>query len=435
MTNLFARYSLALLCAFGISLIFSLLSYFLTCQPNAPLVFDLYSGFGELTEQLVKHHSYQSANSFWTAHRMPFVPFFLAFLALFSHQSLFALIIKNMLFFSLTAIAILNVTKHTTEKKHNVIILFFVAYLCCFPHYMLYATMVDYEEGYLIHLFALLFIGLSFFNEPQKLPSTFRCCLFAVTNTIIYLTKSSMLPSSLFMCLAFFLRFNRSKKVFGIMIGVLLFGIVGWGTTNLVNSGTFSISSSWNGENFYKGNNKYALSFYPKNNLDNLHALKLLVLPESYDNEWQANRALADKALTYLKKNPADAIKLLLKKTWVCFFDIRKLPIHYIIEDKNYKSASNPLINRVSAFGMLLFRLLFFLSLYHTVVNFRLWITKKKYTQIIITLCFWGWVIMYTLPYIVGFVYTRHVVPLIIPTFYYALYLFTNTNHRIKNNI
>lgn len=96
----------------------SLITFYVAYHNAAPTVFDLYYGFGELVDSLYHTNVYQSADGFWTAHRMPFIPYFLTAFSILSTDTAHATIIKNVLFFPLTGCAIYITWKKNLLSSH-----------------------------------------------------------------------------------------------------------------------------------------------------------------------------------------------------------------------------------------------------------------------------------------------------------------------------
>jgi len=407
-------------------IIISSINYYLVYRKSAPLVFDLQFGFGELIQSLFKNKSYSSTDGFWTGHRMPIIPYLLLVISFINTSTLFALIIKNLLVFSISGFSFYIVIRQM-GKFGNLLFYSIFIYICFFPHLILYSTSLDVEEGYLVHFLALLFAGLFFFDELHLNRHRFFLVALALLNALLFLTKSSMLLPAIILCIAFFLRSNRNLLVLVLFISLCIAGVLFWGISNYVHSGKFTISSSTNGWNFYKGNNPDALRLYPYYCLDILDSSEFMKsIRNNNPNEWDIDKAYFNHAVTFITSHPKDAINLFGRKAFVFFLEIRKIPIEYS-EGETQKSTERYLFSLVSTFGMLIFRILLFSAIFlafKSLLQNSCIAGQMLNQKAVNAISYLVFIIGYSIPYLFGFAYTRHIVPLIIPTIYYLLWLY-----------
>jgi hypothetical protein len=389
---------------------------------DAPTVFDLHFGFGDLVHSLHHGVGYMSAGGFWTGHRMPLIPYLLTVLSWISTDSRFVLVAKNLAVFSISGLALFGVWRQLNGKAR---LGFYglLVYLCSFPHLVFYSAMLDTEEGYLIHFLALLASSLLFFDDLELHTRWARLTPLALLNAGLFLTKSSMLAVSLVLCLAFYLRSERDARVLALFLATLTCALAVWGTMNWIHSSHWTISSSWNGWNLFKGNNPHALRLYPSYCLDILDNSGLIpAAPTTYLNEWAANQAYLAKAVHYIKAQPVETLALVCRKTWVLFFEIRKIPISYSLNQAPLPS----LPDLLSTPHLLVFRILLLIAVGRALWSLKeIALRRRPVAQgaVLNAAGFLALVLAYAAPYVIGFAYTRHVSPLVVPTGLFLLKL------------
>ena len=324
-------------------------------------------------------------------------------------------LLKNLVWFGCIALAFALAWKHFVHVPRFILVLL-AAYLLSFPQLVQYGSLLDVEEGYLIPLFALLFVALLLFDR-LRLGSNWRALLLlAMLNASLFLIKSSMLYFSLVFGVAFALR-SRSLRVLGLFAGLTLSAALGWGLLNLQHSGTFTLASSYDGLNLYKGNNPLAVTLYPPHNLDMVPVDGLRATTPPPVNEWTLNRHATGEALRFIRAHPLDALRLLLGRFYILFLEVRRTPLW-----ERETQIAGP-IQWAGILYMLVFRVAFFVSLG---IGAAGWLRRSRMhsraeSRLFIT--FLALVLAYAGPYLAGFAYERHVLPLIIPTLAYGVYL------------
>ena len=384
-------------------------------------VFDFEYAFGDIVRSLYENNRYASFDGFLTAHRMPFIPYFLLTLTLLNPNALFVYIAKNILMFSLSGVAFYWIAQHLRQEVR---IWFWLLMILVFfsPPIIQYGTMPDVEEGYLIHLVAFIFACLCFYDDFKLSGNKGMLLLLAFANAIIFLTKSSMMISSCLLAGAFFLRSHKDTKVLGFFVGALVIAAMLWGGMNLSHSGRFSLSSSLNGWNFYKGNNKYTATLYPPYNLDLLdqkNGLLIEGIDEVVHSEWDLNQYGLDNGINFIITSPQEAAQLFVQKFYVFFVEIRRTPIW------EGEQQLGSLIDWISVPFMLVFRLLFaglVIRILRYVFLERDRISSENDAATLIGVIFVAFVGIYAVPYLIGFAYERHVSVLIMPTVIVCIY-------------
>ena len=413
-----APYQLWLILIGGLfyTLFSSYLTYYILYRGNAPELFDVYFGFGDLAQSLVNGDGYVSTNRFWTAHRMPLIPYFLWMASTISTKTIVVLIIKNLLLYPLTILALIYLAK-SLKTVSSWFVWLIPLYLALFPHFIMYTSMLDAEEGFLIHFLVILFVCGLFFDRLSLNDKPLVLFALALLTALLFLTKSSMFLVSIVFCVAFYLKSGRKWMVLSTFGLVLLGGVLLWGVSNQLNSGRFTISSSWNGKNLYKGNNVEFDTYYPRRNLDLLEVSGSIPPAETiYEDEWAADAAYSDQAIAFIVENPSAVARSILVKSYIFFVEIRKVP---------YEPSSGA-IGWVTAAGFLFFRLLFWGSVVwgsYVICRNRFSRLKRLDVFTINLLIFLALIGAYAAPYMAGFAYSRHIAPIIMPTLVFVFYL------------
>jgi len=252
------------------------------------------------------------------------------------------------------------------------------------------------EEGFLFALVAALF---SLILTMEGINSAFAVGLLLAA---IYLTKSSMLLLCVAAAIWLSIKYwSRSPWLALLPIACLAVASLGWGIYTKNMSGVFAIGangSSWNGWNFYKGNNPYVCSLYPRTNLDTLdgedYAHRLLPFVPVH-NEWELNDAQLALGKKYVRENPEATLKMVLKKLFIVCCDLGESPEATPGRVRRSVIMSN-VINHLllnSVFVMILAN-----------------VARRKASEAEILAALLAFT--YVLPYFGGFLYMRHMVPI-----------------------
>ncbi len=383
-------------------------------------IYSLGYGFGPLVKGIVENHKYNNFNDpRFSSHRMPFIPTFLALIASIKGNVLFAYIIKNLLFTALLFLAIFRAYLcFDNLRRHKLwILISSFLFLLSFPQIVYHCALIDTEEGYLIQMIALVFIYLLIWDKSEI--NLFVVCVLAFLTALLFLTKSSMIILTPVFCLFYFIK-SRKIRVFAIFLLYTSVGFLGWGLFNYSHSKVFTISSSFNGINFYKGNNTLTSSIYPPGNLDVLYK-QMNEIHESMENEWDIDKHWMKKSIDYIKLYPLEKLKRIRDRIIICYIEPRNTPAH-----KGEKRITG-LFGWQSFLYMLIYRILLIPSLVLAVLTILKAKKKKGKGSIsnnpgfINSIIYLGFIVSYTLPYLMSFVYERHVVPMIFPTVFYLL--------------
>ncbi len=377
-------------------------------------VFDLQFLYGPLIRNIVTSNVYASADLVFTAHRMPFIPYFLSAIAVLHDDVFLASVVKNLLFCSITFLALSRWVRHggAGGRRERLLAILLVA---SFPQFVFWAVSPDADEGYIIHLMAALSVGL--FTDTAVSPRRWATLTaLALLNAVLYLTKSSMLPVSVGFWVMYWVK-SADLKVAGVFGGFLLCAVVLWGSMNLRHSGTFAINTSLDGWNLYKGNNEAALLLYPKYNLDiaDDEGLTAWTRPAG-TGEWEFNSAARGKAVEFALNHPIDELRLLGRRVFVFFLEIRRNPVY-----RGEGHFDSPLY-WLGTLYMAAFRAAFLGSIWLGVRRLREYRKERqpgRREAMIRTIFFFTMLAAYAVPYLVGFTSERHLMPLVIPTLMY----------------
>ena len=348
----------------------------------------------------------------FTAHRLPFIGYFLTLLSYVSANLYFASIVKNVLFYSISTYTLLRVS-----TEYNVYLLGIgLASVALFlvPMNASVAAALASEEGYIYHLLPLLFVLLFL----VRIRTNGDLVAVAAIVGILILTKSSLFLICALAAVVPLLPAAASPTpgskrrgwLHGLPACVALAAILGWGLFVASHTGRFAIGpemSSINGLNFYKGNNPYVELYYPLLHLDR----------EDYDgvtkpdipvaDEWQADDYYRGMALNFIREHPAIALRMLLARLRVAFLSIEQVGIFP-------EAGHTPGI----AVSMIPTRLIFLVSVIVAVVGaYRSRDTFSRRAAY----GFLGLIILFSAPYLAAFVWYRHMMPIYATAVFYLL--------------
>ena len=316
----------------------------------------------------------------------PILPYFLIFVfENISTNFFLILIIKNILMGVLMYFIIQN-----CKKDYNNLFIGICLILIFYnPHNIHIMFDIGAEEGFLNYLMIFLFF---FIVGDYKYKSLF----VGTTLSVIFFTKESMfILTSIVPLVYIFLekKHNKYLPLVMIIISNLIWGSYHYKTQNYFPIGpTGSTKNALNLANVY---HKDFSSTYPKVSPD-IYFYKTveLIKEKKITNEKQLMDILINQSLTFLKENPYEVMKGILKKVYVItlspFKDTRVRQ-----EDSNQIRYSNFPNKIIFNFSLII--------LFINILNkHRLFLEKK------IDLYYFIILITYFIPYIIGFVYPRH---------------------------
>ncbi|MBI2419675.1 MAG: hypothetical protein HYV28_17570 [Ignavibacteriales bacterium] len=335
------------------------------------------------------------------AGRMPAHSYLTAFFYMLSPGNIwFSVLLKNLVFMPVLFYAVfLAGKKHATERRAFGI---FAVVILCNPVFLVQAAGMDVEEGFIIPIIALIAAGVFFPPKQDSDAGNAMHYILPFVNGVLLLLKSSLMGLCLIIPYLYYLQHKQLKWLFW-GYGVVFSLLAAWGAYNYANTGVFNCTSSINGLNFYKGNCAGAYAIYPKN----LDSLILPTAGKQFASEWEKDTFFFSEGSSFAFNETGMFADLLLRKFYVFFLDWNRSPYH---------EGLYPAQLKVQIIFFVLLRLLFLCSLVLAVYNA---FGKKEFTSV--SRVYLLFVAVYSLPFIAGFAYTRHVLPLMIPALLYLV--------------
>lgn len=398
-----------------------------TVAYNSPhdSIYDISFGFGPFIESLLTNGHYRSCvdGSCTYATRMPGLPLFFAALGLISKNLLVAALLKTVIM-TIGVFAcfryLLRRQPGATEVKAWV--WFVVAgILACSPAVIKHATTVHYEEGFLIEIlflwvFALLLAARRIGGAKEEDSDPGIYVMIVVLGALAYLFKSSMIAVLVLSLVVAGVGFWRSRGRAIVVVGVLAVACVaGWGVHNQVVTHHFSVMTSFDGQNAYRGANDQGEKIYPQLYLDRLFDSEDVYLPDGervalphlpaisdFPNEWAQNSYYEKRAKDWTLDHPGDAARFDVKKAVNFLVGIHKTPYTYDADARNIPTTpGDALVMLWLAIGRV-----FELVLIGLLVV--LWRRRDRAGRFMCAAVVLGNG-AYAAPYLVGFNYERHV--------------------------
>ena len=392
-------------------------------------VFDTGFGFGNYIHSLAEEGTFRSCSALpfvpcnpgtcTFATRMPGMPVLLAALTkLVGTQSASVALAKSTVLALLSAgfLAVLSLDVRITTAG-----LFILYGLYFGPQSLKHGAALDYEEGVLIDLSLCLAIAVSYLLKQDLTVSKWRRAAMAFAAVLIaaimYFTKTSALLT-LSVVLAIVLT-GRVVRVGGKLacVAVVAFLATGWAVHNLGTSGVLSLSSSWNGENLYRGYDDGSLAIYPQISLDRIFDSKRAVLEDGrivqlgaykgsrcFRDEWTWSSTYSHMAWQWLIAHPYSASVFFARKVWVVLLEVRHTPKYGAAIEKSQEGSA---AMRIAMVGwMVAARFAFFLLVGRILLDLRAGRNRP-----------YAWVFALLLaacaPYMIAFAYQRHVIPVL----------------------
>jgi hypothetical protein len=289
------------------------------------------------------------------------------------------------------------------------------------PQALKHGAAIEYEEGMLLDLELGLAIAVSYLLRPELQPRRIAMGLIAIAIAILmYFIKTTALLMLLVVVALFVTRARAGWRV-NLAAGVLvLLPFAAWALHNAKNSiDGIHLSSSWNGENLFRGYNSDSVAIYPQISLDRIFDSRRAVLADGttvplgdyaehqqcFVDEWAWNESYSQRALVWLKAHPLQAVLFNIRKMWVTLAEIRHTPYHVSATepDSEYPYA----VTVVMLIWMTLARVISFLLVFRLLRE----LAARRDVATVWILALLGAAFA---PYIIVFSYQRHVVPLLV---------------------
>ncbi|TAG57474.1 MAG: hypothetical protein EAZ27_02885 [Cytophagales bacterium] len=382
-------------------------------------------GYGVLINSLSENGQYQvcgvhAPEICFTAHRLPLITYFLYLFHYIGIPMFWAALVKIILSSLLIWLSLKIVLKKTNSVWFPIIFVF----ILITPRWALNYVEIGMEEPYLIPLMAFLYASFLFSDYSF---STLKIIAITILLCMTMWIKHSMLYFPFVFAIFWYIKFRNIKHSV-IMLLILISSVLGIAFFTQQVSGRFTIKSSWEGWNLYKGNNEHTLNYYPQYHLDNLDYLGLVTVDSTVKDEWQYSNQLSERAKKYIVNNPLEFVKMTLVKSYVFFLDFSDTgrPLGEVAYSKK--------IEIINSIFLLILRLLFVISIFYCfyLYFFRLKIDKdfKLATLFMIftLLSFSGF-------HIIGFAYQRHFMPVILPWFFFTSFVVNRHKKELKNHL
>lgn len=367
---------------------------------------------------------------------MPGLPFYIFLLSFISKSQLIISIIKNVLQ-SFILFYFLKKLINESQKHRKMVNMFFLI-LCFFPNIIKHMSQISYEEGFIYEYLIILFFYL-FTLQKKNIQHSLLIILFF--SFVVFLFKSSMiiffLTTILFVC---YISVKLNVKIFRnlntyliISLMIIILGI--WLNHNVQHRDKFTLMTSWEGANFFRGANEEGYRIYPEYNLDLImsgpHNIKLknnkiVKIPynkrrDEFKNEDLWSDYYKEKGVLWIKNNP-------LK-----FLDYTKNKIYNFFVSTDFSPSNNSIINDISTFrNIFLVYSKVWLIIGRLMCLFFIFFIVKFYKRNIDIILFTiGLLGSYSLPYIVGFNYERHITGFLILILISLIY-FSNTSKKME---
>jgi len=294
------------------------------------------------------------------------------------------------------------------------------------PQALKHGASLDYEEGLLLDLELCLAVAVTYLLRVEltasRVQSTAMAIIAVLLATAMYFVKATALLTLVMVLLLVFSSSQVRVAGKGIALVCVAVPFALWILHNLASSGGVHVSSSWNGENLYRGASSEALAIYPQISLDRLFDSRQArlaggrVLPlgnlrsrQCFSDEWAWNDFYSHQARSWIGQHPWDAARFQLEKLWVTVFEVRHTP--YSTSADGAATEYPPAINLIMLIWMGFARLVFLVLVVFLIRDSRAGVGSAQGRRALWTLTLLGaaWV-----PYIAVFGYQRHVVPLLV---------------------
>lgn len=367
-------------------------------------IFEMPAGFGPRIEAIVRFgHYHVDAGGYpdYTG-RLPFLPHLYALLWQITGSVPAMLLAKNLLFggmlAALYALYCRRAAVPTAVAAAGLVMLFAI------PFNAFTMLSLGYEEallGFLVpSILALAVIERTHWDR----------ILLAGLLAVTYLTKSS----AFLFCAVFAVALliapggvamrQRALPLRAAPLIAVLLAAMAWGGYSAVKTGTFAVastSSSTNGWNLWKGNNPLFAELYPDRHLDALAADARAAAP-AFTSEWEAHRYYSGLARDFVRANPGRALRNTGRKLAVALVGIRDFEFNRNRPAKVAVHTASMLANRGLLFAAAGLSLAWLMGRAATPLRRR---AGGFFLLMAAT---------YIAPYLVGFAYARHIVPVFV---------------------
>lgn len=338
---------------------------------GARSIFDLGFSFEPYVRSLYEGKGFMGCEDYGCHYssRMPAVPYFLAGMAMLTKSYKVAAYIKVVLLSVASFFALRSFTRAFRPSNASVagLTLLIAGLLMFSPSLTKHMGALHYEEGYLIELVAIaVLLTLTVLLRARQGFAAGAATGALLAAALGYLIKSSqilVLVAVAIIVIASALNAGRRGWA-AALLALALAAPAGWLAHNYATGKRFTVMSSYDGENMFRGWNANTLALYPACGLDvlftglNLCQGRKLDLPKEvsragFKDEWAWNDAYKARAFAWITANPGEA----LKTFGVKFLTVTTWPrlVPYMIEDDfSYKERGRSLPEELLAGSWLL---------------------------------------------------------------------------------
>ena len=388
-------------------------------------------GFGDYTDSLLHSGEFRSCvrppfkfcqpDRCLYATRMPVIPLLYNGLAkLLGTASVTIDFAKCLLTAALLAGLLAVLVRDARPSLLGVVLLYAVYFG---PQALKHGAAIEYEEGLLVDLELCLAIALAYLLRPELAATHSRRVVMGLIAlaiaVLMYFIKTTALLMLLVVAGLFLMRARAGWRA-NLAASVLVIApFAAWGAHTAATSGTVHLSSSWNGENLFRGYNSDSAAIYPEIDLDRIFDARRAVLDDGtivplgdyaeqqqcFVDEWAWNQSYSRRALVWLEGHPLEAVRFNLRKMWIALVEIRHTPYRVPAIEHDYEYPRNVVIAMLA--WMILMRAASFFLVFRLV--FELAGAGRAAALWILALLGAGFA-----PYTLVFAYQRHIVPLLV---------------------
>lgn len=348
----------------------------------------------------------------FSAHRLPFIPFFLMALKDTLGDNLrWVALVKSLFFGGLLVAAVTTVLRTTRAPLWAVLLLLGV--VLTMPRWALNVFEVGLEEGYNITVLALLFVLLWFDDAAGRARVGWVLTVGCLLVLLLFL-KSSMVYWCLAVPVLVGLR-RRDWREAVVLLSMMAMGLYGLAAFNARNSGRFTIGSSWEGWSLSKGNCEHTHELYPPYSLDLLDYEGKVVADRPLVDEWDHNAYFKQRAIAFIRAHPGAFLELAVRKAWIFYGEVRASGLSQRGESRY---ARPEYLLQIP--WMVVFRVMLWAAILLALQT--LWCSPWCSDAAVVALTYLVFLGLYSAFHVIGFAYERHVMPVVMPTALYLLW-------------
>ena len=348
----------------------------------------------------------------FSAHRLPFIPFFLMALKDTLGDDLRWVALVKCLFFGGLLVAAATTVLRTARAPLWAVLLL-LGVVLTMPRWVLNVFEVGLEEGYNITVLALLFVLLWFDDAAGRARVAWVLIVGSLLVLLLFL-KSSMVYWCLAVPVLVGLR-RRDWREAVALLSLVALGLYGLAAFNARHSGRFTIGSSWEGWNLYKGNSEHSRELYPPYSLDILDYEGKVVADRPLADEWDHNAYFKQRAIAFIRAHPGAFLELAVRKAWIFYGEVRASGLPQRGESRYARPEYLLQVPWMVAFRVMLWTAIL-LALR------TLWRAPWRTDAAVVALTYLAFLALYSAFHVIGFAYERHVMPVVMPTALYLLW-------------